>query len=261
MAEVINGILPSRSLRREIPYNIVVSKGYYSAPRRRFPVLYLLHGLFGSCNNWIELTRLVRYADLHDLIIVTPEGADSWYADSATIRNDKFESYILKDLIPAVEARFRTRADRTSRGIAGLSMGGYGALKFALKRPDLFGFAASSSGAFNGPILTDESRAEEWEEMKPSIIRAFGTSPSRTRRANDLFRIVQKFDSNKHEAPVVFIDCGKRDSFLDVNRAFSRTLAEYGITHTYKEFSGGHDWVYWNRRLKNILRLADELLG
>lgn len=259
MAEIVNGILQSHTLRRPIPYNVVVPYSY-RVTRGGHPVLYLLHGLFGNCSNWIELTGLSGYADLHNLIIVTTEGADSWYVDSATNRDDKFESYFLNDLIPEVDTLFRTHDARGSRGIAGNSMGGYGALKFAFRRPDLFSFAASSSGAFHAPLLSDTVRGEGSEELLLSIKRAFGKPGSTVRRANDLARIVSEFDRDRYKLPAVFLDCGKEDGFLDRNREFSRTLAEHGIPHTYREYAGGHDWTYWNHRIKTILRVADEML-
>jgi S-formylglutathione hydrolase FrmB len=259
MAEIVSGILQSRSLRGDIPYNVLLPKSY-AASRRRFPVLYLLHGLFGNCNNWIELTKLATYTDLHDLIVVTPEGYDSWYVDSATERRAKFESYFLNDLMPMIDASFRTRTGRRSLGIAGNSMGGYGAVKFAFKRPDLFCFAASSSGAFHGPLLSENARDAGWEELGPSITKAFGKSGSRTRKGNDLFRIVSNFGSKGQSAPAVFLDCGKDDSFLEINREFSRTLTKCGMRHTYREFAGGHDWIYWDKRCRNFFQVANELL-
>ncbi|MGH7784853.1 MAG: alpha/beta hydrolase-fold protein, partial [Candidatus Binatia bacterium] len=83
---------------------------------------------------------------------------------------------------------------------------------------------------------------------------------SRSREANDIFRLVSEFENEKYPAPLIFMDCGKLDSFLNVNREFSHKLAECGISHSYREFAGGHDWVYWNRRLRNILRVANEVL-
>src|SRR5215470_16522254 len=105
MAEVVKGILPSRALKRDVPYNVVLPTGY-ALTRKRFPVLYLLHGLFGSCNNWIELTDLLGHADHHELIVVTPHGADSWYVDSASEKHEKFENYVFRDLIPRIDDTF-----------------------------------------------------------------------------------------------------------------------------------------------------------
>lgn len=258
MAEVIKGILPSRLMRREVPYNAVLPEGYATA-KKRFPVLYLLHGLFGSCDNWIELTGLQSYADQHELVVITPEGADSWYVDSTSDKRRRFESYILRELIPRVDDVLRTRAHRESRGVAGNSMGGYGALRFALKRPDLFSFAASTSGAFHAPALLNTTD-EQWRELMPSIEKAFGPTGTRARRLNDIFQIAA-VAQKKGSLPVISIDCGNDDSFLEVNRDLSRKLTDYGIIHRYKEFSGGHDWDYWDNRVKEIMKQADEILS
>ena len=259
MAEIVKGILPSRSLRKEMPYNVVLPKSYLGI-KGRFPVLYLLHGLFGSCDNWIELTGLQNYSDRYELVIVTPEGSDSWYVDSATDERATFEKYIVRDLIPRIDSLFRTQARRESRGIAGNSMGGYGALKFALKRPDLFAFAASTSGAFNAPILSETNSDERWTELMPSVNRAFGPPDSRVRRFNNLFEIAARAGS-KGGLPTIFMDCGKEDSFLEVNRHLNQRFEQCGIEHTYKEFAGGHDWDYWNRRIKEILKRANAILN
>jgi len=259
MAEVVKGILPSRALKRDVPYHVVLPTSY-SISRKRYPVLYLLHGLFGSCDNWIELTELRRHADKHELIVVTPEGADSWYVDSASEKREKFENYVFRDLIPRIDDVFRTRAQCESRGIAGNSMGGYGALKFALKRPDKFAFAASTSGAFHAPLLSDASADERWAELLPSINRVFGAAGSRTRRYNDIFQIASRART-KGSLPVIFIDCGIDDSFLDVNREFSEKLTEYGIVHQYNECPGGHDWHYWDLRIREILKRAVDALS
>lgn len=260
MAEVVSGILrDSISPGRQIEYGVVLPAAYRLS-KQRFRVVYLLHGLFGSCRNWIELTKLTSYCDRHHLIVVTPEGGDSWYVDSIAANGEKFENYILKDLVPAIDALFRTRSDRRSRGIAGNSMGGYGAIKFAFKRPDMFSFAASSSGAFHGPQLSERNTGEGWKEMAPSITRAFGDAESESRRTNDLSRITEVLSRSSQQIPEIFFDCGKADSFLEVNRKFHRTLKQFGIAHAYKEYSGGHDWKYWDKRIQAILQLADEKL-
>jgi len=259
MAEIVKGILPSRSMRKEMSYNVLLPKSY-GGTRRRFSVLYLLHGLFGSCDNWIELTDLQNYSDRFELVIVTPEGLDSWYVDSATDKRARFERYILRDLIPRIDDIFRTRAIRKSRGIAGNSMGGYGALKLALKRPDLFAFAASTSGAFHAPMLSEANADERWAELMPSINQAFGAPDSRVRRFNDVFQIAARVGRKGH-FPTIFMDCGKEDSFLEINRDLNQRFEQCGIEHTYKEFRGGHDWDYWARRTNEILKRAAAILN
>src|ERR1044071_5566858 len=126
----------SKLVGAPLPYNVLLRSAYKrgSSKNRRYPVLYLLHGLGGSAGDWVsERARLADYAASYPFIIVVPEGKDGWYTDSATEPNAKFESYFIEELMPDVARRFRTVAAREGRAVAGLSMGGYGSLKFALK--------------------------------------------------------------------------------------------------------------------------------
>src|SRR5258705_3583437 len=103
-----------------LPYNALLPVGYAES-NKRYPVLYLLHGLFGRYDDWITRTTLAEYAAHYEVIIVTPEGHDNWYTDSAGVPTDKYESYFVRELISDVDARFRTIKDRRARGVAGLS--------------------------------------------------------------------------------------------------------------------------------------------
>src|SRR3979409_2220627 len=114
------------------------------------------------------------------MIIVTPEGNDSWYVDSAT---DKYESYILKELIPDVQKRYRTIEARYGRAIAGLSMGGYGALKFGLKSPETFVFGGSLSGALAAATWT-ENDLKNLKSISDSLVAVFGPAGAEARKAN-----------------------------------------------------------------------------
>ena len=125
-----------------LPYNAILPPGYQSSTVKRYPVLYLLPADYQVITDWITRTHVGEYATQYRMIIVMPEGKDGWYTDSATAPNDKYESYLLKELIPDVQRRFRTLENRFGRAIAGLSMGGYGAIKFGLKSPATFIFAA-----------------------------------------------------------------------------------------------------------------------
>src|SRR6476659_1259014 len=145
----------STMVGKSLPYNIILPLDYDTARTSRYPVLYLLHGLGGHYNDWLLRTNVADYAAQYRLIVVTPEGNNSWYIDNPTAPTDKYESYILQELIPDVQKRYRTIEARYGRAIAGLSMGGYGAFKYGLKSPSTFVFAASMSGAFSAPRLTD----------------------------------------------------------------------------------------------------------
>src|SRR5262249_38795155 len=124
----------------------------------------------------------------------------------------------------------------------------------------MFAFVASTSGAFHAPLLSEANVEAKWAELMPSINRVFGAAGSRTRRYNDIFQILPRARS-KGSLPAIFIDCGIDDSFLEVNREFTRKLREYRIAHEYSELPGGHDWEYWDRRIREILKRASDVLG
>jgi putative tributyrin esterase len=258
MAKVISDSLQSRLIQRALPFRVILPAGY-ELSGKRFPVLYLLHGLFGNCDNWLEFTDILSYVENHDLIVVAPDCGDSWYTDSETVGNEKLESYLIAELIPRIESQFRVITKRKGRAIAGISMGGYGAFKFALKRPDGFIFAASCSGAFNAPRMTRENCRDDWREYGESISRVFGAEGSRTRIENDLERIISSVpDEQIKDLPYFYLDCGNKDDFLQTNREVAQILKNRGFHFDYREHSGDHEWDYWNKRLEYILEVAEK---
>jgi putative tributyrin esterase len=242
-----------------LPYNVVLPPYYDDATSKemRYPVLYLLHGLSGSANDWVSnKAHLADYAAQYRIIIVTPEGHDGWYTDSGTVPTDKYESYILQELIPDVERRFRTIAAREGRAIAGLSMGGYGALKVGLKFPDRFIFAASMSGALIGPIL-DPADPQLPSYVRPSISRAYGAMDNPVRSTNDIFKIINEIPSGSIATlPFLYLDCGTEDALVTPNRAFDDVLLKHKIPHEFRELPGTHSWPYWDQQVQEILRIA-----
>jgi len=153
-----DAVFHSPSLNRDVHYLVLVPHDYGNG--RSFPVLYLLHGLYGDYKNWDSRTGLERYAKTLPFLIVMPDADDGWYTNSVTVPGDRFEDYIAKDLVSEIDAKYRTIRERRARAIAGLSMGGYGAVKLALRYPELFAFAASLSGALNAPRDLDQLRPD-----------------------------------------------------------------------------------------------------
>jgi S-formylglutathione hydrolase FrmB len=256
----------SKLVGAPLPYNVILPAGYGndSSKHRRYPVLYLLHGLSGSAGDWVsERAHLADHAAQYPFIVVVPEGRDGWYTDSATVPGEKFESYIVAELIPDVDARFRTLPSREGRAVAGLSMGGYGSLKFALKHPELFSFAGSMSGALGAASWLPDERLPAF--ARPSIARVYGPADApdnETRRANDIFRLVRELTPERVKAlPFLYLDCGTEDFLLGGNRDFSALLVEKKVPHEFRQLPGGHTWPYWDRQVREILRLAAERLA
>ena len=245
----------SKLVNATLPYNVILPSGYNSARSTRYPVLYLLHGLTGHYSDWLTKTNIADYAADYRIIIVMPEGNDGWYTDSATITTDKYESYILQELLPDVEKRYRTIEARYGRAIAGLSMGGYGAIKFGLKSPQTFAFAASMSGAFGATRWAEKDIPASWRES----LKAYGPAESETRQGNDLFEIVKKMFAGRIQSlPYFYFDCGTEDSPLifPYNRELSALMFEKKIPHEYRELPGDHSWGYWDSQVQEILRIA-----
>ncbi len=247
--------LHSKLLDKEVPFRVILPENYENSSSK-FPVLYLLHGLFGNFDNWAINTKILEYAAQRSFIIVCAEGGDGWYADSPHLPHHFYESYILQELIPEIEKKFKIETSRARRAIAGLSMGGYGAFKFAFRRPEMFCFAAAMSGAFFAAVISD---GVLWTELQPSISAVFGDDYE-LRARNDLFHIIENFPEEKiPDLPFLYFDCGADDDLLPVNFHLAKVLKERGIAHDFQIFSGGHDWDYWNSRLKQVLRTAETL--
>src|SRR5436190_6948614 len=186
----------SALVNKTLPYNVILPPDYRTSSVTRYPVLYLLHGFGGHYTDWLSHTNLADYAAQYRMIVVMPEGNDNWYTDSASVPTDKYESYILNELIPDVQKRYRTIESRYGRGIAGLSMGGYGALKFGLKSPGTFAFAGSISGALAPPSWTADD-LKNLRSIYDSLVAVFGAPDSETRKANDIYKIVRDLSQSR----------------------------------------------------------------
>jgi S-formylglutathione hydrolase FrmB len=241
----------SNLVGKTLPYGVVLPPGYGLITTRRihYPVLYLLHGWSGDYNSWIKQTALMQYAAEYQMIIITPEGGNAWYTDSATVPSDQYEAYVMRELISDVDSRFRTIPDRRGRSIAGVSMGGYGALKFGFKHPEKFSLAASMSGALDATARTDDA----------SIMQAFGEPESAARKSNDLSRLAREFPADRQALlPYFYLDCGTEDPWLMSNRDFSGLLLERKIVHEYRQLPGNHVWPHWDRQVREVMRIAAE---
>ncbi|HEX3100814.1 MAG TPA: alpha/beta hydrolase family protein [Pyrinomonadaceae bacterium] len=247
MSDLIDGVFHSSLIQKNVRYRVLVPH-FVSESVEPIPVLYLLHGLFGSCENWTELTDLRSYVGEAKLMIVMPDGGDNWYTDS----EEKYESYLIHDLMLEMENRFGASSKRDKRAIAGNSMGGYGALKLALKYPLVFDFAASFSGAFHATRLLGHSVDGE---LIPSISRVFGDGQSRVRIDNDIFALAARAAGNVDRLPGIYFDCGIDDEFIAANREFSSALTAAGIEHEFLEIDGGHDWPYWDDRIRYLVSI------
>ena len=254
----------SKLVGKTLPYRVVLPPDYAAkeAANVRYPVLYLLHGLTGHFDNWTDKTKLAQYAMNYRVIIVTPEGNNGWYVDSATVPQEKYESYIIQELMPDVEKRYRTMTSREGRAIAGLSMGGYGALKFGLKYPEKFVFAGSLSGALKAAAWSDMELTVAGNWVKAPITQAFGTGATETRKQNEVYQMVKDLTPEKTAAlPFIYLSCGTEDFLIADNQQMMQTLLLKKVPHEFRQTPGIHDWKFWDAQVLEILRVSDKFLA
>lgn len=241
---------------KPLPFRVLLPRGYDSDTYGRYPVLYLLHGLTGDENDWVTRSRLMEYAARYRLIVVMPGAGDTWYANSATDPGARYEDAIIKELIPHVDSKYRTVAAREGRAIAGLSMGGLGAVKLALRYPEMFAFAGSFSGAFDVPRTASLGKRPSARMLK-DLRRVFGGEGSQTRRDNDVFALLQQPLPKGTRLPYLYVSMGRSDPLPQVsesNPRFGRALRAQKVEHEYHERPGTHDWRFWDSELESMLR-------
>jgi S-formylglutathione hydrolase FrmB len=258
---VLDTKIESKLMKRAMPYRVILPTDYNNSNEKKFyPVIYLLHGLTGHFNDWSDQAKLEEYTSPYKYIIVMPEGENGWYTDSEMVSNDKYESYIIKELIPEVEKKYRVKKERESRLVAGLSMGGYGSLKFGLKYPDKFIVA----GSFSGALRAAESLGQDykgWKVFSDSINTTFGDARSQTRKDNDIFKILEsKTKDQLKDLPFFYIDCGTEDGLLKQNQDFARLLLDQKVPHEFRQLPGKHNWQFWDSQIQEFLYLSQKYI-
>jgi len=245
----------SPSLNSFKHFHIVLPENYFKT-EERFIAIYLLHGYGGSHQDWVNKTSLVKYLKDYNFIIITPEADNGWYTNSPTLKNKNYEDYIIKDLIPYVEKKYRVISTRHGRIIAGLSMGGYGAIKFALKYPNMFLLAGSFSGAFNWEQILERGQGQIIQSLKD----AFGEAKTQHWHKNNVFSLVDSVAIGN--LPYLYISVGKDDNrigLLEANRNLVEKLQKKNINYEYHELPGSHTWSFWDMEIKNFLRRVSEI--
>ncbi len=239
-----------------VGFNIILPRDY-AASERRYPVLYLLHGYTDHYPAWVSYTNLTQYARGYQQIIVMPEGDNGFYTNSYADANLAWEDFVILDLIPYVDSLYRTVASRQGRAIAGLSMGGYGALKLGLKYPRMFSAVASMSGATAAARLKGE--AIEDGVFRKLIDGVFGPADNPARALNDPFELIAKVP--RDELPQLYLSIGSEDFLLEENREFVRLLGKLKIPYEYHEVPGKHEWPVWDREIQAILAHQASVIG
>ena len=244
----------SKALFRTVPLYVILPSdkidyrtfGYANDRDKKFKTLYLLHGLLGDCSDWVNGTRIRRWAEEKNLAVVMPSGDNAFYIDYPGTKNN-YSDFIGKELVEVTRNMFPLSDKREDTYIAGLSMGGYGALRNGIVYSDTFSHVAGLSSAAH---LFD---GKEHDAMLMDEKAIFGDMEKAAK--TDLNPTVA-FDNLLKEnrpAPKFYISCGTEDGLFDANVDFKNYLVGKGADVTWDEEKRGHDWDFWDSQIKKVL--------
>ena len=260
VVEQIN--IKSNILNKNVAYTIYLPPDYGTS-ERSYPVVYLLHGYTDDNTGWLQFGEINRYADkaitdgiIPPMIIVMPNGDSSWYINSFDGK-EKYEDFFIKEFMPSVEKNYRIKNQKRYRGIAGLSMGGYGTLFYSIKYPELFAAAAPLSAAvFDDDAMT----GMQDQNYERTFAQLFGRSlkgKDRLNKAwydNSILKMVETKSADDLSKVRYWIDCGDDDFLTKGNCLLHIALAEKKVPHEYRVRDGAHNWDYWRTGITDALQ-------
>lgn len=216
----------------------------------KFQTLYLLHGYSGDHTNWMRRTSIERYADENRIAVVMPAADNSFYTDMAS--GKKYYTYISEEIPRKARELFPLSHEREDNFIAGLSMGGYGAFKIALRNPEKFAAAASISGALDvANLVNDPTHASP--DRRLEFINIFGDLTKIKNSENDLFYLAQNLKNSNTDIPKLYQACGTEDFLYEQNIKFKNFAKDIGLDLVYEEGPGEHTWAFWDKYIQNVL--------
>lgn len=253
-------------LGRDVKYTIYLPSDYASS-ERWYPVVYLLHGYTDDHTGWLQFGEINRYADraiaegtIPPMIIVIPNGDSSYYINSYDGK-EKYEDFFIKEFMPSIEKMYRIKAKKQYRGVAGLSMGGYGTLIYSLKYPDLFAAAAPLSAAVRDDATAVGLSDEEWNETFAPLFGGKLKGKERLTKSwyeNSILKIVETKSTNDLKKVRYWIDCGDDDFLTKGNCLLHIALTEKKVPHEFRVRDGYHNWTYWRTGITDALKFIGD---
>ncbi len=228
-------VIPQRSAQGEIGID-------NNAKQEKYKCLYLLHGLSDDHSIWLRRTSIERYAADYGIAVVMPCGGKSFYTDMKY--GMKYYTYIAKELPRVIQEFFNVSDKREDNYIAGLSMGGYGALKIGLREREHFCCAAGLS-----PCTDMNRRAGEWNDLFLAIFGEVKQVPDR----EDLFKLVEEAAADTVK-PRLYVGIGTEDFLYEENVRFRQKVESLALDFTYRESPGTHNWAFWDEYIQYVLK-------
>ncbi|WP_315371324.1 alpha/beta hydrolase family protein [Paenibacillus xylanexedens] len=233
-------ILPQQT-HNQIGMENVTGKGLH-------PTLYLLHGLSDDDSIWLRRTSIERYVANLGIAVVMPQVHRSFYTDM--VEGGRYWSFISEELPALARSFFPLSDQREGNFVAGLSMGGYGAFKLALRKPDQYAAAASLSGALDMSAHMDRNASSALQQTE--LQRIFGPEVAGTE--NDLIHLLKESQSSESPRPLLYQCCGTEDFLYEDNQTFRQACEQTNFELTYEEGPGEHEWGYWDAKIQDVLK-------
>ena len=258
--------LPSKILARDVPYCVLLPPSYDAEKTRRYPILYLLHGLGDNDQFLIHsggmnlIEDLWEQKQLAEFLIVTPAAGASFYINSRDGKR-RYEDFFLQEFVPGVEKRYRAQAGRASRGIAGISMGGYGALHLAFRHPQLFAAVGAHSAALIEKLPNISNPNSQQMSMLRVLASAFGSPfDGAFWIQNDPVTIARSANLSGLK---IYFDCGTEDEYgFELGaQNLDKQLTSRHIPHEFHLYPGGHDWSYFAEHLPAMLAFESKTIA
>ncbi len=256
----------SNILSRNVAYTIYLPPDYTTS-ERTYPVVYLLHGYTDDNTGWLQFGEINRYADkaitegiIPPMIIVMPNGDSSWYINSYDGK-EKYEDFFIKEFIPAVEKEYRIKNNKSFRGIAGLSMGGYGTLFYAIKYPQLFAAAAPLSAAVFDDTAMVTMADKNYENVFGQLFGRGLKAKERLNKSwydNSILKMVEARSTDDLSRVRYWIDCGDDDFLSKGNCLLHIALIEKKVPHEFRVRNGAHTWTYWRTGITDALEFIGQ---
>ncbi len=260
----------SKSLMRTVHVNVILPVDKLldpSKPEREdkpYKTLYLLHGIFGNNMDWGTTTRVQRFAEEHDLVVVMPSGENAFYVDQPGMHN-YYGKFIGEELVEMTRKMFPLSTKREDTFIGGLSMGGFGALRNGLKYADTFGYIVSLSGAIHFENYPDWDTESHWYfGTRAFLENVFGPMEKFAESDNNPKYLVKKLVEEGKAVPKFFIACGDEDELLTCNKEMNEYLKELGVDVYFEIGKGNHEWDFWDTYIKKAIEwlpTEDKVLG
>lgn len=246
----------SKTLMRQVPVNVILPvdkllwPGMPVREDKPYKTLYLLHGIFGNYTDWVVGSRIQRYAEENDLVVIMPSGDNGFYIDQPLTHNF-YGEFVGKELVEITRKMFPLSHKREDTYIGGLSMGGYGAIRNGLKYHDTFGAIIALSAAIHmDGFQKCTNEAPIFFERRDYVEELFGDLDKLSESDKDPKYLVEQLIKEKAQIPAIYMACGKEDSLLSYNQDFVKFLQDKNVTVTYEEGPGNHEWDFWDTYIK-----------